>query len=443
LTAAYLTSWEEFSKVAEELLNAARKNPNEPYEPGKRCDKTAYGNTSEYVELVWVSGDAFGEKALFSALIHAPALPAYATTLPGVLSIRQVFVAQSPTHELATLYTSTQQKNPLLDQIPAVAEAAITPFLALASQARGTIDARVRATGGQQPGKGDVWATVATVTFPFERAVIDFKGVAITEPSADAIEKQASALAERLKANDARYSKCGRALADAILKEAKLKSALCSANTASSAKRSCIAEMDGPLATAYETERSKCTTGTPPPSVPESDLEALQQVDGEFRKFFTDLKPKEITAQVKLKNLPMEHYSFGVVSALVVWGGVNKTRVKINDDGNLVSDPLPRQLNMVVLNRSFKAFDSESLTITKEERTRWFVGAVVTPNFGIGGGVSVLAVRGLALNVGAAAIGVPALKKGDTLGQAPTSANDQFGLGIAGSLFVGASYNFK
>jgi hypothetical protein len=74
---------------------------------------------------------------------------------------------------------------------------------------------------------------------------------------------------------------------------------------------------------------------------------------------------------------------------------------------------------------------------------RAFIGAVLTPDFGISGGFSWLPVRGFALNGGIALLFPKTLAEGNVIGQEPNNTKDPFGLGTATAVFVGAAYNFK
>jgi hypothetical protein len=132
------------------------------------------------------------------------------------------------------------------------------------------------------------------------------------------------------------------------------------------------------------------------------------------------------------------------MTAFAIHGSVpNTTRVKLNDDGNVVADPLSRQINLVVVNIGFRPYNADAFHPTPAERFQWFVGAVVTPDFGVGAGVSAHLVRGLSVNFGGAVMGVRGLRDGDMLGAAPKHPENAFRLTRAQVVFVGVGYNFK
>ena len=89
--------------------------------------------------------------------------------------------------------------------------------------------------------------------------------------------------------------------------------------------------------------------------------------------------------------------------------GVVMVRVKVGNDGKLVADPLARQMTLVVVNFAPKGYDPEHRPMSVAERVRRFAGVVATPDFGIGGGVSVGIWRGVGVNLGAAVLFVPSL----------------------------------
>jgi hypothetical protein len=166
-------------------------------------------------------------------------------------------------------------------------------------------------------------------------------------------------------------------------------------------------------------------------------------VDASYRTFINGLTGASVTAGYDLKNSPKRLASLGVMTAYAFKGGIKGAmRVKVKD-GNLVADPLDRRLSLVVVNFGFLPYNAESFEPTRPERFRWFVGAVITPDFGIATGLSAGIVRGLTVNVGGAILGVRGLNAGDKLGAPPTHDEDPFRLSQARVAFVGVGYNFK
>jgi hypothetical protein len=435
LTRRYLSGdWASFQVAARDLLMTFTKDTDGTYD--KRCTVGAYQFAAQPVQLVWADSDAFGSTILYAALVASPDPTPYSTTLPGVASLRQIFVARQPTHVLASLYVSTPTANPLLEQIPAVAAAVVNPLVAVATQLSGTVGKRVAAAAA--PAKPpNVWTTVSIATLPDKRASLEFKAIAAIEPSPAAIARKSRALAEQLRTNDAAHSSCAIAVIAADLTAIENKSSACSEAIRPNSNSTCIAKLEEDLKTAFDTTLQGCK----PPS--NDEMELIVGVDAGLRKFLTELSATDVTGNAKLANVPLERVSFGLVTGVITYGDVTQPRVKMTDDGRLGSDPLGRQLLMVVVNSSFKPYDSGALTLTEQERWRWFGGAVVSPGFGVGGGLSVLLVRGFGFNVGGAIFSVNALREGDEIGNAPASSSDPFALGWARVAFVGASYNFK
>jgi hypothetical protein len=186
----------------------------------------------------------------------------------------------------------------------------------------------------------------------------------------------------------------------------------------------------------YAKQLATCTT--------DAERKELLAVDASYREFISGLGGAKLETSFDLKNIPKQILSLGVMTAFAFKGGVDDaTRVKTNDDGNVVADPLGRQMNLVVVNIALTPYDSEAFQPTAAERFRLFAGAVVTPDFGVAGGFSALLVRGLSANIGGAILGVRGMQPGDTLGQPPTNSTDPFKLSPAYVLFAGVGYNFK
>jgi hypothetical protein len=438
LTADYLTSWATFQDTAKQLLDTAKTDGTSRSLQETPCTSSVYDYRARAIQLLWTAADVFGNQTLFSAFISEPPPPPYTTTLPGLAVIQQVFLSRHANDAVASLYTSTERSNPLLAQVPEVAAAILNPLAAFAAQIGGQTRKRqaAMAAAGQKPLTSALWATVSEVTLPYKRSAIEFNAAAVVTPTK--LADDVAALSERLKTNEARNSACARKLADDLNGVFAPFAAVCAAATMPGAAQSCIAQLDARLSKAFKEALAACPGGPP-----KEDLDALQKVDAEFRKFLTELKPVEVKTTLKLKNQPLEHVSFGLAFAILGPTALSKVRVKLNDDGNVVNDPLGRQMSLVTINRSFKPFDRDTVNLTSAERYRWFAGAVITPGFGMALGASTLVTRGFGIDVGIAAIGVPALRKGDEIGKAPVNTDDPFGLGWAGTVFVGASYSFK
>jgi hypothetical protein len=127
----------------------------------------------------------------------------------------------------------------------------------------------------------------------------------------------------------------------------------------------------------------------------------------------------------------------------VAHASINKNRVKVNDNGNLVADPLSRLLTMVVLNWSPGGYDADAPTPQASERFRLLAAGIITPDPGIAVGGSILLVRGLALTGGYGLIFTRGLGPDDEIGKPPTNTRDPLDFARAKVWFAGVSYNFK
>jgi hypothetical protein len=76
------------------------------------------------------------------------------------------------------------------------------------------------------------------------------------------------------------------------------------------------------------------------------------------------------------------------------------------------------------------------------ERFRLFLGAALTPDFGVAGGVNVMLIRGLGLCVGAGALFGKGAEPGD-IGKPPAEPKDPYRLATATAVFAGITYNYK
>ena len=98
---------------------------------------------------------------------------------------------------------------------------------------------------------------------------------------------------------------------------------------------------------------------------------------------------------------------------------------------------------MVVVTGAFRSYDAQRSSPGWRERTRWFAGTVIAPEIGVGAGVSLLIVRGLAVSAGLVVVAVPTPAAGEAFRSPPVDTVDPFGVGAVRGAFVGLSYNFK
>ena len=98
---------------------------------------------------------------------------------------------------------------------------------------------------------------------------------------------------------------------------------------------------------------------------------------------------------------------------------------------------------MVVVTGAFRSYDAQRPSPGWRERTRWFAGTVIAPEIGVGAGLSLLIVRGLAVSAGLVVVAVPTPAAGEAFRSPPVDTVDPFRVGAVRGAFVGLSYNFK
>jgi hypothetical protein len=98
---------------------------------------------------------------------------------------------------------------------------------------------------------------------------------------------------------------------------------------------------------------------------------------------------------------------------------------------------------LFVVNFAPKGFDPEAKPMMLSERIRPFAGVVATPDFGLGGGLSIGIWKGVGVNLGGAVLFVPSLRGDDEIGSVPSRPTEPFGVARATVWFFGVSYNFS
>jgi len=397
---------------------------------GKGLCKVEF-SSADYLLITWVADTALGDTALLAAVVHEGSGEGYVSRLPGLSTggtpkLYQIFVSNDEHDVLASVYMSTREENPLLKQIPEVAEKILEPMLALLSANMSTeTSARKRA---QTVPAG--WATVARVDLPYARATVKIEMRAALAVTEAALKNASTKLKNRLTLIDVPYSIDAKNLATALDTVVVTNAEGC---LSAKPPDSCLSKLDPEFKNKYNGTCSGCS---------EEETKARRLVDAKFRTLVADLHNEELSGKAELRNVPLTKYSFGLMTAFSFLRSSNAPRVKL-DEGVLEHDPLDRQLTMVTFNVAFNRYDSDAFTISRPERHRWFIGAAITPTFGVGFGYSFLPVRGLGINVGYAVLGISTAAGGRQVGEAPASTNDPFKLGGTETAFFGLSYNFK
>ncbi len=443
--------WNVIQATAKRLLtegqHAVAKDPQKP-------DEAAYDYSRHQVWLTWLGEDAFGAVSLRRVLVRAStkssASGAAKIDLPGVDRFFEVFINASRKATLTTVVTSTEQPNPVLEQIPAVAQKVVPVLLGGVGGLLGSVvkSLAVPSVPTGQPPPPCVpptrfYATGYATDLPAKRAKLTVASVAHAPLSSEEFREEAAKVSTTAAFQ---LSSCARALAALDLKAVVAASPPIGTETATGrcqpgdSRAACLDRFDAHLRQAFVTQRD----GVSPVCTSEGEIKAMTAVDTTFRTFVAANLAREVKSDTVVANAPLQRFSFGLMEAVAIKAKVHDPRVKIDDDGELQADPLPRLLTIVTFNGSFKGFDPTTVRASKAEQWRWFVGGIITPDFGLSGGLSYMPVRGLAVNTG---LGVLFTKtpgtEGDMLDAKPTTATDPFGLGKATVWFFGASYNFK
>jgi hypothetical protein len=415
--------------VAQEVVACALAKTGGPALSGR--------SNADEVFVSWIGTDTFG--ALTLRRVRLTSLSGAVPTsldLPGVGQnpkwgrLFDVFLSLRKESRLVETFASSEVADTELSQLPAVAARVFPVMTGLVEQTKFRLMAEEQKT---EPAR--LWATTYEVLLPWRRASITVKSVARELVSLDSFSADVDGfVAEQQE----QWSACAAAFAaqgGARLKEVagRLPSAACKATLFGPA---CLADLHAGLNDVFQTVRAGSGCGA------SREVTAMIATDKAFRSELPEWYTRKVTSTVTFANAPLQHYSFGLMEGVAVSTKVNKTRVTL-DDGVLVSDPLPRTLTVVTVNRSFRGYDPKAVTITREEQWRWFAGAAIEPNFGVAAGLSWLPVRGLALNVGGVLLLTKTMSGSDTIGSAPSSSTRAYEIGTAQALFVGVGYNFK
>jgi hypothetical protein len=421
--------WSKFQVDARQVIQAISCTLNDGQQ-----NVPAIDTKKDVVVLLWPDKPPMGgDPVVYRGVIAPSASDPFTDTLPGVGATPrafEVFVSAGRYDTIATTYTSTRQRNPLEEQLPAVAEAIVNPLL-------GALAATQRQLRSAPPGapKGTLtpthYATVSRIILPFARSTVHVDFRAGIAPTAESIKSDAEDLANTNARVTGAHAACTTDFNTSLSSMLKNAAPGCSTGDDKTCSDALIPEFNKQ----YLAAAKQCTS--------ELESKELLAVDASYRNYVVGLAATKVTGAFDLKNAPKQLVSFGVMTAYAMRGRVDGTRVKLNDDGNLTADPLGRQLNLVVVNVGFKPYNAEAFHPTPAERFQWFVGAVVTPDFGVGVGLSAKIVRGLTANIGGAVLGVKSLQNGDALGSAPKNSEDAFGLSPAKVFFVGVGYVFK
>lgn len=421
-----------FRITSASVVDAARRCP--PGDPADRTVLESIDLRSDAFVLVWPASSSMGEAVLHAAVLRRGA-GLYDRSLGGVGAdgrgrLFQIFLTASAGDRLTGVYVSERESGPLEARLPAFAAAIAAPLLAAVSAAQGTI-AGVREAAETPP----AWLSVARVDLPFQRASVQMELQARVAPTAAAIAQRAETLRRRMVFVEAPHVACAAGLAEALADSIRGLSAVCAADP-----RGCPDAAADRFAALYDRQETACHEATAADTT--RNRQALQRVDVAFRGLALGLEPAVLTASARLSNAPQERFSLGIATSYLVAARSRSPRASLSR-GVIVADPPVRQASLVLVNGAFRTYDAARPAPGWSERLRWFAGAIVAPDIGVGGGLSLLVVRGLAVNVGGAVLAVRTPASGETLGQPPLRPARPFSTDTIRSALVGLSFNFK
>jgi hypothetical protein len=400
--------------------------------------RSALDYTGHHVALVWIGADVLGKTQLMRAVVHWPEPAAYSADLPGVAGLTEVFVAASPSARAASLYTSTAEKDPFAEQLPAFVQALFGPLSATIAGIAGSVTGGVSSRSFQLPASPPQLAvTINGVVLPLARASIRLQMKAKDLVTAQEFTDAVGRLGTTLLFDGAGRSNPARAQVASLVNHLPLIAAANCAASGSTAPApvACRNALDVLIKSAYDA----AMTGSPS----EADADAIKEVDHRFRALAVDALSASAELDMTFKNRPLTHVAFGAGSAVMAYARVNRVRTKLDDDsGSLVSDPLPRVMTMAFVNWSPGGYDDASPSVTRPERVRAFFGAALTPDFGVVGGVNVLLQRGIGI-VGGVGVLFGKGAEADEVGKPPAASEDPFKLAVGRTVFLGISYNYK
>ncbi len=438
LTSAYERGDQEgVMRAASVAIAAARRCAQAPL-GANRALLDSIDSRSDYLLLAWPALDRAPEAAIYWTIVHDGAEP-HTRRLPGLSRssrhrLFQIFIAPSRVDRLAGVYVSQRERHALSAQLPAAAAAVSAPLFAAAAAQQGPVGGAASIQQGEREGT-PAWVSIARVGLPFRRASVQVQLSATVAPLALALQRQSAALSHRLAFRDVPHVACARELASRLAEVVAGLPANCVAQSSA-----CMATADAAFTATYDSQVPSCVGSSP--ALTRENIQALQRVDAAFRSFLSDLPETVLSASFQLENAPPARFSLGVVTGYLAAARVSTARVRVVN-GAIEPDPMGRQVTMVVVNGTFRNYDPSRFEPGWRERGRWFVGPVIAPEMGLGAGVSVLLVRGLALNAGAVLVTIRTPADGETIGERPVNVADPFRMGAVRGGFIGLSYNFS
>lgn len=421
-----------FATAAADIVRTMRKCGQGAVTPSSPAALASVDLRTDYVALVWPAAGLSGDRGLAVAIIHAGA-GLHERTLGGIgpggpARLFQVFLSASARDRLRGVYVSAWETGPIEAHLPAFADAIAAPRLAVVAPD----EAALSAPDAVEP---PAWLSVARVELPFRRASVQMELEARVAVSRVELARRIDAVRRRMVFADAAHRPCAIDLANALAAALDERAGACAA-----VPDGCADAASALFAAHYQRQQAACLTAAP--SETTRNLQALQRVDAAFRALTLDLEPMPMAAVVRLRNAPRQRFSLGVATGYVAPTHATAPRASL-DRGTIVAEPPVRRASLVLVNGTFRSYDAARPSPAWSERLRWFAGAVVAPEPGIAGGVSLLVVRGLAVNAGLVTMATRTPAPGEQIGRQPARPARPFATTMAWAPIAGLSFNFR
>jgi hypothetical protein len=448
LTLRYNQAFQREARALLDALRGAKATPSRGTAPPAatcvapdtlpQAARDALDYSRHHVALVWIGTDALGTTQLMRANVRWPEPAAYSADLPGVLGLTEVFVAGSVSARAASLYTSTAENDPLVEQLPGFVQAIFAPLSATVTGILGRVEGKAGARSFEEAvAPPQLVVTISSVVLPLARASIHLRMEARDLVTVEEFTSGVGELGAALIFDGAGRSTPARVQVAKLVDDLPIVAAgKCAASgSVAPAPVACRNELDAEIKAAYDAAMAK------KPST--ADAEAIEWVDKQFRELVVNALSVSATLNTTLKNRPLTHFAFGAGAAVMPYARVNRVRTKLDEDsGVLASDPLPRVMTMAFVNWSPRGYDEASPTLRASERFRGFLGAALTPDFGVVGGINVLLQRGIGI-VGGVGLLFGNGAEPEEVGTPPAPSQDPFKLAVGRTAFVASGYNYK
>lgn len=402
----------------------------------------------DYYNLVWVAEGDDGKQVVRRLLVHKGLPPQHASQLPGLRTkwpavsnstpqdppsplgftkgggaqLLDVYLTDATRASLTSTYVFTPVRNPLVTQLPdVIGKLNVLGFLGSAAGTAGDT-------------ANSILVYVNQPDLPMSRAKIQIKDAISTRITAEQLKNKAAKTLASVELRQARTSPCAKALAADIKRRIDTAAGI---PACQNGEKGCADELKGVVEAGMKAVVPGCAAEPP------SSTDPVVAVEQEFKKVVEAGGAQVVTGEAALTNAPPTRFTYGLMTALLIGNTTLKeNRVKV--DGNKIAKaPLPRSMTMVMLNMHPRGYDAEWPEVTRAERTRFFVGGVLTPDFGVASGVGFGVVRGLSVNTGAAWLFMETPKTDEKIGDEPKNGNDPFRTRVGLGGFIGLSYTFK